>query len=134
VKRVPRSRYAEVPAWVTRDGSLIRELMHPRVHGNRQQSLAEATVAPGQRTLLHLHPSTEEIYHVTSGSGEMDLGDERFAVGPGDTICIPPGTPHRVRNTGAQDLRILCCCAPAYAHTDTTLLEGGETGGAPGGG
>ena len=42
-----KTRYAEIPAYVTKDGSEIRELMHPAQHGNRLQSLAEATVAPG---------------------------------------------------------------------------------------
>jgi hypothetical protein len=29
-----KSRYADIPAYVTKDGSEIRELMHPAVHGN----------------------------------------------------------------------------------------------------
>ena len=33
----------------TLDGSEIRELMHPAVHGNVNQSLAEARVSPGSR-------------------------------------------------------------------------------------
>ena len=41
---------------MTKDGSEIRELMHPAVHGNRKQSLAEATVAAGTaRRALHRH-------------------------------------------------------------------------------
>ncbi len=118
-----RSRYADVPAWITKDGSEIRELMHPAVHGNRLQSLAEATVAPGTRTQLHRHAVTEEIYHVTAGNGIMTLGDTRIQVGAGDTALIPPGTPHRIEATGAEPLRILCCCSPAYSHDDTELLE-----------
>jgi mannose-6-phosphate isomerase-like protein (cupin superfamily) len=43
-------------------------------------------------------------------------------VHPGDTICIPPGTPHCVENTGAEALVILCACSPPYAHEDTELL------------
>ena len=43
-----RSSYAEVTAYVTKDVSTIRELMHPAGHGNRQQSLAKAVVAPGR--------------------------------------------------------------------------------------
>ncbi|WP_334159314.1 cupin domain-containing protein [Oryzomicrobium sp.] len=117
-----------VPAYVTKDGSEIRELMHPAVHpGARAQSLAEATVFPGQRTLLHRHDATEELYHITAGSGRMTLGDERFAVAPGDTVLIPPGTAHCIENTGAVPLRLLCCCAPAYAHDDTEVLEGDRT-------
>ncbi|MDP1612735.1 MAG: cupin domain-containing protein [Sulfuritalea sp.] len=118
-----KTRYAEIPAYLTKDGSEIRELMHPAVHGNRQQSLAEATVAPGTRTHLHRHALSEELYHVTSGSGLMTLGAARFKVGAGDTVLIPPGTPHCIEATGAEALRILCCCSPPYAHEDTELLE-----------
>jgi mannose-6-phosphate isomerase-like protein (cupin superfamily) len=117
-----RSRYSDVAPFVTRDSSQIRELMHPTVHGNRLQSLAEATVAPGATTLLHRHRQTEEIYHFTKGAGMMTLGDERFAVRAGDTVCIPPGTAHRLENTGSGELVLLCACAPAYSHEDTELL------------
>ena len=117
-----KSTYAGAIPYVTKDGSEIRELMHPSVHGNRAQSLAEATVPPGAATTLHRHGVSEELYHFTRGSGLMTLGTETFAVSAGDTVCIPPGTPHRVRNTGDGPLTILCSCAPAYSHDDTELL------------
>ncbi|BBL72092.1 cupin domain-containing protein [Methylogaea oryzae] len=116
------TRYDQVPPYVTKDGSEIRELMHPSLHASRQQSLAEASVPPGAATLLHRHGKTEELYHVTHGRGRMTLGDGQFDVGPGDTVCIPPGTPHRIANVGNEPLRLLCCCAPAYSHEDTELL------------
>jgi mannose-6-phosphate isomerase-like protein (cupin superfamily) len=111
-----------IEPYITRDGSEIRELLHPDRHGCRHQSLAEARVAPGQATALHRHRHSEEIYHVLAGVGLMTLGDERFPVAPGDSVLIPPGTPHRVENTGGETLRILCACAPAYRHEDTELL------------
>lgn len=117
------SRYDDAQPYVTRDGSEIRELMHPARHGNRAQSLAEATIHSGQKTLLHLHRQTEEIYHVTAGQGTMILGDRSFFIGIGDTILIPPGTPHALHNTWPVPLRVLCCCSPAYDHTDTEILE-----------
>ena len=117
-----KTAYADIPSWTTKDGSEIRELMHPATHGNRQQSLAEALVPAGTSTQLHRHARSEELYHITSGHGQMTLGDRQFNVGPGDTVCIPPGTPHCIRNSSAQPLHILCCCAPAYAHDDTELL------------
>jgi mannose-6-phosphate isomerase-like protein (cupin superfamily) len=117
-----KTSYREVKAYVTKDGSEIRELMHPALHGNRAQSLAEATVAPGAETHLHRHRTTEELYHVTQGVGLMTLGEDVFEVRAGDTIAIPPATRHRIRNVGAEPLRILCCCAPAYAHHDTELV------------
>ena len=113
----------DVPAFITKDGSEIRELMHPSVQGNRNQSLAEATVRPGMKTALHRHQLTEEIYHITSGAGMMTLGGERFSVAAGDTVCIAPGTPHCIANTGEAPLKILCACSPAYSHADTELLR-----------
>ena len=115
--------YADVTPYLTKDGSEIRELMHPGVHGNAAQSLAEATIPSGHRTQLHRHRLSEEIYHVTAGNGVMRLGDTLLRLRPGDTVCIPPGTPHYVKANGSEDLRILCCCSPAYDHQDTELLE-----------
>jgi len=118
-----RTRKQNIKSYVTRDGSEIRELMHPAVQGNQAQSLAEAIIQPGQRTHLHQHPQSEELYYITAGQGQMTLGTEQFTVIIGDTICIPPGTPHCIENTGIQALHILCMCSPPYSHADTQLLE-----------
>jgi len=96
--------------------------MHPAVHGNSKLSLAEAVVAPGSSTELHRHRNVEEIYHVVRGRGRMTLGTECFTMVAGDTVCILPGLPHRVENTGPEPLEILCCCAPPYSHGDTEIL------------
>jgi mannose-6-phosphate isomerase-like protein (cupin superfamily) len=117
------TRHAECTAYVTKDGSSVRELMHPARDGCRHQSLAEAVVAPGEETALHRHRATEEIYHVLAGHGLMTLGGECFPVAAGDTVCIAPGTAHCIANRGTSDLRILCCCSPAYSHDDTELLQ-----------
>jgi mannose-6-phosphate isomerase-like protein (cupin superfamily) len=118
-----KTEYARITAFATKDGSEIRELMHPATHAVRHQSLAEAIVAPGQTTALHRHEKSEELYHITAGLGRMTLGTQSFGVAPGDTICIPPGTPHCIENIDTGPLRILCCCAPPYAHDDTELLQ-----------
>jgi mannose-6-phosphate isomerase-like protein (cupin superfamily) len=116
------TRRADIEAFVTKDGSLIRELMHPAKHASRAQSLAEAIVRPGAITVLHRHRTSEELYFILAGSGQMTLGTREFAVARGDTVCIAPGTAHRIRNTGSHGLRILCSCVPAYRDDDTELL------------
>jgi mannose-6-phosphate isomerase-like protein (cupin superfamily) len=118
-----RTHYSDIPAFTTKDGSQIRELMHPAQHDVRGQSLAEAIVAPGQTTVMHRHHRSEELYHITQGQGRMTLGEASFPVSTGDTICIAPGTSHRIANTGVEPLRILCACTPAYSDSDTELLE-----------
>lgn len=123
-----KSEYRDIEAYITRDGSLIRELMHPENdtdvrHGVKRQSLAEATVPVGVKTKLHRHHVSEELYHITAGQGLMTLAEDQFKVAKGDTVCIPPGTPHCISNTGGADLKILCCCSPAYSHEDTEMLD-----------
>lgn len=109
----------DAEAFVTADGSTIRELFGLPTGGVLNQSLAEATLAPGQATQRHYHRSSEEIYFVLDGVGEMELDGERRRVGPGDAVAIPPGAWHELRAEGDRPLRILCCCAPPYRHEDT---------------
>ena len=103
-----------VEPFVTKDGSTIRELQHTQV-----QSLAEATLEPGQVTERHYHSVSEEIYFVLKGQGEMELDGETRFLRPGDAVLIPPGGWHTLENNGTSELRILCCCAPPYSHDDT---------------
>ncbi len=116
---------AEVPAFTTKDGSEIRELLAHRNSGIRNQSLAEARLPPGAATTPHYHPLTEEIYYILEGTGRMTIGDELRDIGAGDAIAIPPGAIHTIMNTGTKALKFLCCCAPAYEHSDTVLVEDG---------
>ena len=116
-----KTRYQEIHPYRTKDGSIIRELFHPNIHGNKLQSLAEATVPVGVETLLHKHHKSEELYHIIEGEGSMVLGDEKINVIPGDTVCILPGVAHKIQNTGEVTLKILCCCSPPYSHDDTAL-------------
>ena len=112
-----RSR-ADAEPFTTADGSTIRVLLDAEAGGARNQSLAEALLAPGQATERHYHAETEELYVVLDGEGEMEIEGERREVRPGDAILITAGAWHQIR-AGAEELRFLCCCAPPYRHEDT---------------
>jgi len=60
---------ADIAAYITRDGSEICELMHPDHHGCREQSLAEAVVPAGTRTLLQ--PGVSARGYGDAGSGAV---------------------------------------------------------------
>ncbi|MFO1499075.1 MAG: cupin domain-containing protein [Verrucomicrobiota bacterium] len=113
----------DVPAFTTKDGSEIRELLAHRNSNIRQQSLAEARLPAGGSTQEHYHTLTEEIYYITHGTGRIRIEGELREVRVGDAIAIPPGQKHKIWNTGPDTLRFLCCCAPPYEHSDTTLTE-----------
>ena len=110
-------------AFITADGSSIRELAGVPSGNTSNQSLAEAVVPPGSATIAHLHHTSEEIYLITHGSGRMRLGDEEQPIRAGDCIVIPPGVEHKLWANDSEPLKLLCCCAPAYSDADTELLE-----------
>src|SRR5258708_31995309 len=105
-----------VPAFITKDGSEIRELLAHRNSVIRNQSLAEARLPAGGSTQEHYHPQAEEIYFITAGPGRMRIETEERMVKAVDAIAIPPGRNHKLCNTGAETLTLLCCCAQAYEH------------------
>lgn len=113
----------EVPSFITVDGSEIGELLAHRNSAIRNQSLAEARIPVGGATLEHFHPKCEEIYFITHGTGKMRIEDESREVKVGDAIAIPPGQKHKIWNTGKDVLKLLCCCAPGYEHSDTIITE-----------
>lgn len=119
---------ANVEPFVTRDGSIISELMHPSHHAVERCSVAEAQVDPDQETILHRHSIAEEVYHIIEGAGLMTLGHDRFAVVPGDIIRIAPGVPHKIKTTSTLPMRLLCICVPAYSDEDTEIVHESHEG------
>ena len=109
--------------FITKDGSEIRELLAHRNSVIRHQSLAEARLPCGASTQEHYHVRTEEIYYITHGAGRLRIDGETRDVKTGDAIAIPPGSIHKLFNSGPEPLRLLCCCAPAYEHDDTIITE-----------
>lgn len=113
---------AKVEAFITKDGSEIRELLAHRNSCIEKQSLADARLQPGASTTAHYHRVTEEIYYILKGQGKMTIDGETRTVGPGDAIAIPPTQVHQITNTGNEPLVFLCTCVPPYEHDDTVLV------------
>ncbi len=117
-----KTTYSTIAPFVTKDASLIRELIHPLQHGPSAMSFAEATIEVDGTSRMHFHRESQEIYHITQGIGTMRLGRAEFEIQVGDTINIAPGTPHNVTNTGVAQMKIICVSCPAYADEDTALV------------
>ena len=113
---------SQVKSFTTKDASEIREILAPRNSSIKNQSLAEARIAPGQTTEEHYHLHSEEIYYILRGKGRMWLENDSREIRAGDGIAIPPGTRHKIENSSQGPMVLLCCCAPAYTHEDTILI------------
>jgi mannose-6-phosphate isomerase-like protein (cupin superfamily) len=51
------------------------------------------------------------------------VGENEAAVGPGDGVLIPSREPHKIWNSGDQDLEFLATWVPAWEPKNTVWLE-----------
>jgi quercetin dioxygenase-like cupin family protein len=61
----------------------------------------------------HIHPHQEESFHVLSGSLTAKVNGKEKVASAGETIVIPPGTPHQPFNRGSIEMRSLAEIRPA---------------------
>lgn len=113
----------EVAAARTAHGETIYETVGRTAGGSSGHSLAQIVLPPGCASLRHYHPVAEETYHILSGVGVVEIGGERRTVRPGDSLCIPSGTVHRIANEGAVDLIFLAICVPAWTPDNSVYLD-----------
>ncbi|MBI2243608.1 MAG: cupin domain-containing protein [Nocardioides sp.] len=79
-------------------------------------------VPPGPRT-PHLHPHSDEVTYVASGSGTAWEGDVATRVGPGDLIFVPRGIAHATVADDAGDLELVCFFPHGDLPSNTVELD-----------
>jgi quercetin dioxygenase-like cupin family protein len=76
----------------------------------------ELSLAPrGRVPSGHAHPSQEERFMVLEGSMRFRVAGRRVAVGPGETVTVPPDTAHHFANAGPGTARLAVETRPALA-------------------
>ncbi len=63
---------------------------------------------------LHKHPDQDEWFLVLEGDFKFQVGDEMFALKPGDSLFAPRGVPHAFRNI-TETGRLMVTFQPAGA-------------------
>jgi mannose-6-phosphate isomerase-like protein (cupin superfamily) len=90
---------------------------------------SELVLAPGAvGPPKHFHEGFTEVFEVREGTLVLELGDAERHIGPGETVSIPPGVPHRPHNPGAtpvvvtgssiMPLTFAACLPQLYAIVD----------------
>jgi mannose-6-phosphate isomerase-like protein (cupin superfamily) len=74
-----------------------------RSSGLNTLSLGVLRAPPGgQGPVLHMHPF-DQIYYMISGTMDLELGFQRYTVGPHTLVTIPAGMPHRTWNASSTE-------------------------------
>ena len=57
----------------------------------------------------------QEFGYLTAGRLRVDVGFDRYELGPGDSISFPASTPHRLRNDGDTPAHAIWCILGRHA-------------------
>jgi len=71
---------------------------------DEDHKLKRIIIYPGRRLSLQRHRLRSEHWHIVRGEGLVTLEDKEIPVAPGQSLDIPAGAMHRIRNTGEIDL------------------------------
>jgi quercetin dioxygenase-like cupin family protein len=78
---------------------------------------AELHVSPGGYVPSHFHPTQEETFTGVSGTFDLEIAGEQRTIRPGETVVIPPRTPHGFASA-AEAAQLLVTVRPALRLDD----------------
>ena len=106
--------------------------IHGKVFGGQAVGAAASefsfqTLVPGQDSgFLHTHKTHEELYFILRGEGQYQVDGEIFPVSEGCVIRVSPNGKRALKNTGNEDLTMLCIQykATPFTEADSPMTDG----------
>lgn len=89
--------HALPPMYVERYWGWYRVLEYGKTEENTQVLVRRVCIMPGKSISYQAHEYREEIWTITSGTGEIILDDVRTTVQAGGVVHVPRGTRHAIR-------------------------------------
>jgi quercetin dioxygenase-like cupin family protein len=95
-------------------GRQLRWLLTQENMDARHCSMCVILVAPGETVRpAHSHPNGEEIIYIVRGSGKVMIEGVVEEVKQGSAVLFPQGKVHMLRNSGPEEMKVVCFFAPA---------------------
>ena len=95
--------------------------------GTTGSELSFQTLVPGQDSgFLHTHKTHEELYFILRGEGQYQVDGQVFPVREGSVVRVAPAGKRALKNTGQEDLTMLCIQykANAFGEADSPMTDG----------
>ena len=70
------------------------------------------SLKPGQKIPAEVHPWTTQFIRIEQGQAQVTIGDEQYSASKTDSVFIPAGTRHEIKNVGKVDLKLYTLYAP----------------------
>ena len=95
--------------------------------GTTGSELSFQTLVPGQDSgFLHTHKTHEELYFILRGEGQYQVDGQVFPVREGSVVRVAPAGKRALKNTGSENLTMLCIQykANAFTEADSPMTDG----------
>lgn len=80
-------------------------------------SVIQECMPPGTAEQRHYHERAQQVFYILEGRATFEIDGQINTMERGQSVHIPPGTPHRIQNNEITDLRFLVISEPK-AHGD----------------
>jgi quercetin dioxygenase-like cupin family protein len=106
-------------------GRFIRWIADDKTLQPKHLSSCVIRVMPGETVQpAHSHPEGEELIYIMSGSGEAWVDGMIKPMRASSAILFEQGSVHMIRNTGSQEMKVVCFFAPPTGLENYRLYEG----------
>jgi quercetin dioxygenase-like cupin family protein len=86
------------------NGSYSNLILTKSTIKDNKSMMGYSVFRPGTNIKQKIHVDAEELAYVITGSGKITIKDKAYPFRPGDSVYIPPGVPHGIRNDGTKDV------------------------------
>ena len=90
---------------------------------NEPTTVKIVTVDPGHRLSLQTHEYRGEFWQVLDGPLDVTVDGDSWVARTGDKVWVPPGSTHRMGNSGTAPVRVLEIGYGDFDEADITRLE-----------
>jgi quercetin dioxygenase-like cupin family protein len=105
-------------------GRSLKWLISPEMNLTGSLSMNTVVIKPGNTVKpAHSHPEMEEVIYITSGEGKVYIDGTVYEIRQGSVVLFKSGSIHMVRNSGSEDMKIMCVFVPPATMEDYAYYE-----------
>jgi mannose-6-phosphate isomerase-like protein (cupin superfamily) len=75
-------------------------------------SVISEKMPPGTSEKVHFHKNAQQLFYILSGVATIQLEEKTIELRPDESIHIPKGAKHCIKNNGKDDLSFLLISEP----------------------
>ena len=79
---------------------------------NDDLSVIEESMEPATSEQIHFHERAQQLFYILSGNAGFKIGEDLLYLSNGESVHIPPGTPHMIFNNGNTSLQFIVISSP----------------------